>query len=104
MKTASLPTSARKFNFKKFVIEQTGREPKSGVARPTEVTVEAADAVTALSKYLKRGVNGLGKGWTFTRQPNGWIVASNKNDKVLGRTYHRLKEVDWSRNDDQSVG
>ena len=92
-----------KVQFKKFVIEQTARDPKTGKERPTEVYVEAADAFVALSKYLKRGVNGLGKGWELTRQPNGWIVASNKNDKVLGRTYHRLKEVDWSRNDSQGL-
>jgi len=86
-----------KIEFKTFRIEQSAKDPKTGLKRPTEVTVEAVDAFAALGKHLKRGVNGLGKGWELTRQPNGWIVASNKNDKVLGRTYHRLKEVDWSR-------
>jgi hypothetical protein len=86
-----------KIQFKTFRIEQSATDPKTGKPRPTEVTVEADDVFAALGKYLKRGVNGLGKGWELTRQPNGWIVASNKNDKVLGRTYHRLKEVDWAR-------
>lgn len=86
-----------KIEFKTFRIEQSAKHPKTGAVRPTEVTVEAVDAFAALGKHLKRGVNGLGKGWELTRQPNGWIVASNKNDKVLGRTYHRLREETWSR-------
>lgn len=92
-----------KTQFKTYTIQQSAKDPKTGKPRPSEVTVEAADAFVALSKFLKRGVNGLGKGWQLTRQPDGWIVASNKNDRVLGRTYHRLKEVDWSRNGSQAI-
>jgi hypothetical protein len=92
-----------KIKFKKFIVEQVAHNPKTGKPQPTEVEVEAVDAFAALGKFLKRGVNGLGKGWTLTRQPNGWIVASNQNDKVLGRTYHRLKEVDWTRGGPQGL-
>jgi hypothetical protein len=95
--------TTNKIQFKEYIIEQTGRDPKTGASRPTEVKTSGVDAYAALSKFLKRGVNGLGKGWVFTRQPNGWIIASNKNDRVLGRTYHRLKEVNWSRFSSQDL-
>ena len=68
-----------------------------------EVIIEATDAFAALGKHRKRGVNGLGKGWTMTRQPDGWIVAVNTDQKVLEGGYHKLKEVDWSRNGDHRV-
>ena len=63
-----------------------------------ECIVEGRCPTEALGIFLKRGRFGLGAGWTLTRQPNGWIVASNRNDKTLQRTYHKLREVDYSRN------
>ena len=68
-----------------------------------EVVIEATDAFAALGKHRKRGVNGLGKNWTLTRQPDGWIVAVNSAGRTLERGYHRLKEVNWTRNGDQKI-
>jgi len=82
---------------KQYRIQQTGLNPKTGKPLPEEVIVEAYDAFAALGKHRGRGVNGLGKGWTLTRQPSGWIVAANSDQKVLERGYHRMKEVDWVR-------
>lgn len=62
-----------------------------------EVIVEARTAAEALGIFLKRGRFGLGAGWILTRQPNGWIVASNKTGKTLERTYHKLREQDYNR-------
>jgi len=59
-----------------------------------EVIVLARSAGEALGIFLKRGRSGLGAGWVFTRQPNGWIVASNKSHKTLERTYYKLREED----------
>jgi hypothetical protein len=65
-----------------------------------EIEIIGVDVFAALSKYLKRGVNGLGAGWTFTRQPDGWIVASDRSRKVLEGKYFKLKEVGWTRGSD----
>lgn len=62
-----------------------------------EVLVAARTAAEALGVFLKRGRFGLGAGWILTRQPDGWIVASNKTGKTLERTYHKLREADYSR-------
>ena len=62
-----------------------------------EHIVEGRCATEALGIFLKRGRFGLGKGWVLTRQSNGWLVCSNKADKTLGRTMHKLREVGWSR-------
>lgn len=62
-----------------------------------EVIVEGRTAFEALGIHRKRGPRGLGKGWTLTRQPDGWIVAVNSNQRVLEGGYHRLKEVNWVR-------
>jgi hypothetical protein len=62
-----------------------------------EVIVPARTASEALGIFLKRGRFGLGAGWTLTRQPDGWIVASNKTGRTLERTYHKLREADYSR-------
>lgn len=51
----------------------------------------------ALGIFLKRGRFGIGAAWTFTRQPDGWIVASNTGMKNLERTYHKLREKDYVR-------
>jgi len=63
----------------------------------SEVLVAARTAAEALGVFLKRGRFGLGAGWILTRQPDGWIVASNKTGKTLERTYHKLREADYSR-------
>lgn len=62
-----------------------------------EFIVEGRTPTEALGIFLKRGPFGLGAGWVLTRQPDGWIVASNKNDRTLSRTYHKLREVNWDR-------
>ena len=62
-----------------------------------ERIIEARDAYAALGIFLKRGANGLGKHWTLTRQPNGWIVCSNQATKTLEGTMYRMKEVGWNR-------
>jgi len=62
-----------------------------------ESIVAARTAAEALGIFLKRGRYGLGAGWTLTRQPDGWIVASNKTGRTLERTYHKLREEDYSR-------
>lgn len=62
-----------------------------------EVTVAACTAAEALGIFLKRGRFGLGAGWILTRQPDGWIVASNKTGRTLERAYHKLREADYSR-------
>lgn len=100
---AQPPVSKTSIVMKTFVIEQSAINPKNGKARPTEVEVEGVDAFAALGKYRGRGVNGLGKGWQLTRQPNGWIVAVNRSQKVLEGGYHRMKETNWTRNGDQSI-
>ena len=100
---AARPVSKSSIVMKRFRIEQPAHNPKTGLKQPTEVEVEAQDAFAALGKHRKRGVNGLGQGWQLTRQPDGWIVAVNRSQKVLEGGYHRLKEVDWSRNGDQSI-
>jgi hypothetical protein len=100
---ASPAASKKQIVMKKFRIQQTGIDPKTGKNRPDEVEVEGVDAFAALGKHRGRGVNGLGKGWQLTRQPDGWIVAVNRSQKVLEGGYHRMKEVDWTRNGDQSI-
>jgi hypothetical protein len=62
-----------------------------------EVIVSARTAAEALGIFLKRGRFGLGAGWILTRQPDGWILASNKTGKTLERTYHKLREQDYTR-------
>jgi len=62
-----------------------------------ENLIEASTPAEALGLFLKRGRFGLGNTWVLTRQPNGWIVASNKADKTLARTYHKLREQEWNR-------
>jgi len=62
-----------------------------------EVIVSARTAAEALGIFLKRGRFGLGAGWILTRQPDGWILASNKAGKTLERTYHKLREQDYTR-------
>jgi len=62
-----------------------------------EVIVKAYTASEALGIFLKRGRFGLGAGWLLTRQPDGWIVASNKSGKTLERTYHKLREEDYRK-------
>jgi hypothetical protein len=83
--------------FKTFRFLRPAKNPKTGKPQSTEIEITAGDAFSALGKFLKRGVNGLGKGWTLTRQSDGWIVAVNTNHRTLERIYHRFKEVDWDR-------
>lgn len=73
------------------------------VSKDEEVIVEAQTAFAALGIHRKRGPNGLGKDWKLTRQPDGWIVASNGAQKTLEGNYHRLKEVNWTRSMDQRI-
>lgn len=62
-----------------------------------EVTVLASTPGQALGIYLKRGRHGIGSGWVFTRQKDGWIVCSNRAMKTLERIYHKLREKDYVR-------
>lgn len=59
-----------------------------------EVIIEADSPTSALGKFLHRRI---GAAWVLTRQPNGWLIASNKGDKTLQRTYHKLRELNYSR-------
>ena len=63
----------------------------------SEVIVEAETPFAALGIHRKRGPYGLGKMWQMTRQPNGWIVASNAGVRSMKREHYRLKEVNWQR-------
>lgn len=62
-----------------------------------EVTVLARTPAEALGIFTKRGRFGIGAAWTFTRQPDGWIVCSNTGMKNLERIYHKLREKDYVR-------
>lgn len=98
--TINYGTPKLKATMKNFLIE-TGTDEKTG--EKTQRVIQARTASSALSIHLKRGVSGLGRGWVLTRQPNGWIVASNKSGKTLERKYVRLREQDYSRYMDQRV-
>ena len=88
---------------KTYRIQQPAVNGKTGKPQPEEVEIVAPDAFAALGKYRGRGMSGLGKGWQLSRQPDGWIVAMNRSQKVLEGGYHRLKETCWTRNGDQSI-
>jgi len=62
-----------------------------------ETVVLARTPGEALGIHLKRGRFGIGAAWTFTRQPDGWIVCTNTGMKNLERTYHKLREKDYVR-------
>ena len=62
-----------------------------------EATVLARTPAEALGIYMKRGRFGIGAAWTFTRQPDGWIVCANTAMKNLERVYHKLREKDYVR-------
>ena len=62
-----------------------------------EKSIMANTPAEALSIFLKRGKYGLGSGWLLSRGADGWIVASNKSMKTLERTYHKLREKNWTR-------
>jgi hypothetical protein len=53
----------------------------------------------ALSIALRRGRFGLGAGWRFSRQPDGWVLGVNTSMKNLEREKYRYKirEVEYSR-------
>ena len=63
----------------------------------SEAIVEAQSPFEALGIHRKRGPQGLGRAWQMTRQPDGWIVASNSSEKSMERNHYRLKEVNWKR-------
>jgi hypothetical protein len=63
----------------------------------SEAIVEARSPFEALGIHRKRGPHGLGRAWQLTRQPDGWIVASNSSEKSMERNHYRIKEVDWKR-------
>ena len=63
----------------------------------SDVIIEAKTPFAALGIHRKRGAEGLGRLWQMTRQPDGWIVASNAGLPHNERTHYRLKEVDWKR-------
>jgi hypothetical protein len=62
-----------------------------------EVTVLGRTPAEALGIFMKRGRFGVGAAWTFTRQPDGWIVCINTGLRTLERTYHKLREKQYSR-------
>ena len=62
-----------------------------------DAIVEARSPFEALGIHRKRGANGLGRSWRLTRQPDGWIVASNTAERSIERNHYRLKEVGWHR-------
>jgi hypothetical protein len=64
--------------------------------QPDFIITDAVNASDALRKHLHHKI---GQGWTFTRHPSGWIIASPTNNKQLDRTFYKLKEVSWNRND-----
>lgn len=103
MSKSSFTTATKAIAMKTFRIKQTGIDPKTGKPRPAEVEVKGENAFVALGKHRGRGANGLGKGWQLTRQPDGWIVAVNRNQRTLAGGYYCLKEVDWTRKGDQSI-
>jgi hypothetical protein len=61
----------------------------------SEKIILAGSPGQALGIFLKRGRFGIGAGWLFTRQPTGWIVASNKDHRTLERTYYKMREVEY---------
>ena len=63
----------------------------------SEAIVEARSPFEALGIHRKRGPQGLGRAWQLTRQPNGWILASNSSQKSMEREHYILREVDWKR-------
>lgn len=85
---------SRKATKQEYVIDLGGGKEK---------TISALSASQAVAIHTKRGNAGLGRGWTLTRQPNGWIVATNSDRRTLDRPYVRLKEVNWSRKGSQRV-
>lgn len=62
-----------------------------------ERTVAGRTPHEALGVFLKRGRYGLGKNWSMTRQPNGWIVATNTGGRTLERQQWKLREKNYSR-------
>lgn len=62
-----------------------------------EATILARTPGEALGIFLKRGRFGIGAAWTFTRQPDGWIVATHTGMRTLERTYHKLREKEYVR-------
>lgn len=62
-----------------------------------ERTVAGRSPAEALGVFLKRGRFGLGKNWTLTRQPDGWIVAVNTAGRNLERTQWKLREENYVR-------
>lgn len=62
-----------------------------------EAVVLARTPAEALGIYTKRGRFGIGAAWTFTRQPDGWIVCTHTGMKTLERTYHKLREKEYVR-------
>lgn len=62
-----------------------------------EHVVSARTAAEALGVFLKRGRFGLGKAWSFTRQPTGWIVAVDTASRTLERRMFRLREKNYTR-------
>jgi hypothetical protein len=62
-----------------------------------EQTISGRTPAEALGVFLKRGRYGLGSNWMLTRQPDGWIVATNKGGRNLERTQWKLREVNYVR-------
>lgn len=59
--------------------------------------IRAATPAGALGIFLKRGRFGLSDNWQFTRQPDGWVVATNVEGRNLERKSYRLREVEYNR-------
>jgi hypothetical protein len=59
--------------------------------------VSGRSPAEALGIFTRRGRFGLGSGWMLSRQPDGWIVATNKTMKNLERTQHKMREVNYTR-------
>jgi hypothetical protein len=63
----------------------------------TEHNISARTPSEALGIFLKRGRFGIGKAWSFTRQPTGWIVAVDTAARTLERRMYRLREKNYTR-------
>jgi hypothetical protein len=60
-----------------------------------DITIPAAKSITDAFRLFRH--HAVGKNWSFTRQPNGWVVCSPSANKQLERTFFKIREANWSR-------
>ena len=60
----------------------------------TDTVITADCASQALRIYLRHK---LAAGWAFSRQSDGWIIASRKDKKALGREIVKFREENYVR-------